>query len=196
MFGIDADVAVKAVGLMLGFLHASGRRPVGKMIEAIPRRRRPHVASTRRRPGKAYRRTLTHRGGGSWARPALMSLGLGMGEITSLRADTIAAAANTRLRVVDEVCLRPVLSQFVDRGGNSRKNETAGAIGGFLLVGGLRRKPKPASHAGSTGIQRDKSLISRDSFAARTRRAGLGSGRSDGGGGGAPIPVKSAYMCA
>ncbi len=73
-----------------------------------------------------------------------MSLGLGMGEITSLPAETIAAAANTRLRVVDEVCLRPGLSQFVDRGGTSRKNETAGAIGGFLLVVGLRRKPKPA----------------------------------------------------
>lgn len=117
--GIDADVAEKAVGMMLGFLQREAADgPVAKMIEAIPGAVDLVAKYNGEGEGKGLLGGLLSAIGGGGIMglgQQLMSLGLGMGEITSLSKETIAAAREyAGADVVDEVVASvPGLSQFV-----------------------------------------------------------------------------------
>ncbi|RCW21595.1 hypothetical protein DFR48_110184 [Ciceribacter lividus] len=117
--GIDADVAEKAVGMMLGFLQREAADgPVAKMIEAIPGAVDLVARYNGEGEGKGLLGGLLSAIGGGGIMglgQQLMALGLGMGEITSLSRETIAAAREyAGADVVDEVVASvPGLSQFV-----------------------------------------------------------------------------------
>ncbi len=117
--GIDADVAEKAVGMMLGFLQREAADgPVAKMIEAIPGAVDLVARYNGEGEGKGLLGGLMSAIGGGGIMglgQQLMALGLGMGEITSLSKETIAAAREyAGSDVVDEVVASvPGLSQFV-----------------------------------------------------------------------------------
>ncbi len=117
--GIDADVAEKAVGMMLGFLQREAADgPVAKMIEAIPGAVDLVARYNGEGEGKGLLGGLMSAIGGGGIMglgQQLMALGLGMGEITSLSKETIAAAREyAGADVVDEVVASvPGLSQFV-----------------------------------------------------------------------------------
>lgn len=118
--GIPADVAEKAVGMMLGFLQREAADgPVAKMIEAIPGA--SDLVAKYNGEGESGGGLLGSimgalGGGGIMALgQQLMSEGLGMGEITTLAKETIAIAEQHAGKdVVDEVVASvPGLSQFV-----------------------------------------------------------------------------------
>ncbi|KQV32527.1 hypothetical protein ASC97_02845 [Rhizobium sp. Root1203] len=120
--GIPADVAEKAVGMMLGFLQREAADgPVAKMIEAIPGA--SELVAQYNGEGQSGGGGLLGSimgalgaGGGVMALgQQLMSEGLGMGEITTLAKETIAIAEQHAGKdVVDEVVASvPGLSQFV-----------------------------------------------------------------------------------
>jgi hypothetical protein len=120
--GITADVAEKAVGMMLGFLQREAADgPVAKMIEAIPGA--SDLVAQYNGEGQSGSGGLLGSimgalgaGGGVMALgQQLMAEGLGMGEITTLAKETIAIAEQHAGKdVVDEVVASvPGLSQFV-----------------------------------------------------------------------------------
>jgi hypothetical protein len=119
--GIPAEVAEKAVGMMLGFLQREAADgPVAKMIEAIPGA--SELVAKYNGEGQSGGGILGSimgalgAGGGVMALgQQLMSEGLGMGEITTLAKETIAIAEQHAGKdVVDEVVASvPGLSQFV-----------------------------------------------------------------------------------
>ena len=118
--GIDAALAEKAIGMMLGFLQREAADgPVAKMIEAIPGA--SDLVAKYNGEGTGGGGLLgglmsAIGGGGVMALgQQLMSQGLGMGEITSLAKETIGyAKEHVGEDVVDEVVNSvPGLSQFV-----------------------------------------------------------------------------------
>ena len=118
--GIDAALAEKAIGMMLGFLQREAADgPVAKMIEAIPGA--SDLVAKYNGEGTGGGGLLgglmsAIGGGGVMALgQQLMSQGLGMGEITSLAKETIGyAKEQAGEEVVDEVVNSvPGLSQFV-----------------------------------------------------------------------------------
>ncbi len=120
--GIDAALAEKAIGMMLGFLQREAADgPVAKMIEAIPGA--SDLVAKYNGEGSGGGGGLlggllsaVGAGGGVMALgQQLMSQGLGMGEITGLAKETIAVAReHAGSDVVDEVVASvPGLSQFV-----------------------------------------------------------------------------------
>ena len=121
--GIPADVAEKAVGMMLGFLQREAADgPVAKMIEAIPGASElvaQYNGEGQSGGGGILGSIMGALGGGGGGVMALgqqlMSEGLGMGEITTLAKETIAIAEqHAGKEVVDEVVASvPGLSQFV-----------------------------------------------------------------------------------
>ncbi|MCF3638553.1 hypothetical protein LXM94_01040 [Rhizobium sp. TRM95111] len=118
--GIDAGLAEKAIGMMLGFLQREAADgPVAKMIEAIPGA--SELVAKYNGEGTGGGGLLgglmsAVGGGGVMALgQQLMGEGLGMGEITGLAKETIAIAREhagdeTVDQVVDSV---PGLGQFV-----------------------------------------------------------------------------------
>ena len=120
--GIPADVAEKAVGMMLGFLQREAADgPVAKMIEAIPGASElvaQYNGEGQSGGGGILGSIMGALGGGGGVMALgqqLMSEGLGMGEITTLAKETIAIAEqHAGKEVVDEVVASvPGLSQFV-----------------------------------------------------------------------------------
>jgi hypothetical protein len=119
--GIPADVAEKAVGMMLGFLQREAADgPVAKMIEAIPGASElvaQYNGEGQSGGGGILGSIMGALGGGGVMAlgQQLMSEGLGMGEITTLAKETIASAEqHAGKEVVDEVVASvPGLSQFV-----------------------------------------------------------------------------------
>ena len=117
--GIAPDTAEKAVGMMLGFLQREADDgAVAKMIEAIPGA--PDLVAKFNGEGAGGGGLLgglmSSFGGGVMALgQQLMSLGLGMGEITSLAKETIRVAReHAGDEVVDQVVASvPGLSLFV-----------------------------------------------------------------------------------
>ncbi len=119
--GIPAEVAEKALGMMLGFLQREAADgPVAKMIEAIPGA--SDLVAQYNGAGESGGGGLLGSimgalgGGGIMALgQQLMSEGLGMGEITSLAKETLSIAEqHAGKEVVDEVVASvPGLSQFV-----------------------------------------------------------------------------------
>ncbi len=110
--GIDAELAEKAVGMMLAFLQKEGDdSAVSAMIAAIPGAEELVAGAS---SGGGLLGSLM--GGGVMALgQQLMSEGLGMGEITTLAKETIAVAKEYAGEdVVDQVVASvPGLSQFV-----------------------------------------------------------------------------------
>lgn len=117
--GITPDVAEKAVGMMLGFLQREAEDgPVAKMIEAIPGAMELVAMHNGEGEGKGLLGGLMSAIGGGGIMglgQQLMAQGLGMGEITALAKETIAAAREyAGDEVVDNVVASvPGLSQFV-----------------------------------------------------------------------------------
>ncbi|QRM54653.1 hypothetical protein [Sinorhizobium sp. BG8] len=117
--GIDAALAEKAIGMMLGFLQREAAEgPVAKMIEAIPGASELVAKYNGEGEGTGLLGGLLGAlgGGGIMALgQSLMSEGLGMGEITGLAKETISIAReHAGSDVVDEVVGSvPGLSQFV-----------------------------------------------------------------------------------
>ncbi len=120
--GIPAEVAEKALGMMLGFLQREAADgPVAKMIDAIPGA--SDLVAKYNGEGEtggggllgSIMGALGGAGGVMALGQQLMSEGLGMGEITTLAKETIAIAEqNAGKEVVDEVVASvPGLSQFV-----------------------------------------------------------------------------------
>ena len=117
--GIAPDTAEKAVGMMLGFLQREGDDgAVARMIEAIPGA--PELVAQFNGAGEGGGGLLgglmSSFGGGVMALgQQLMSLGLGMGEITALANETIKVAReHAGDEIVDQVVASvPGLSQFV-----------------------------------------------------------------------------------
>ena len=118
--GIDAALAEKAIGMMLGFLQREAADgPVARMIEAIPGA--SELVAQYNGEGTGGGGLLgglmnAIGGGGVMALgQQLMSQGLGMGEITGLAKETLAIAREyAGSDVVDEVVGSvPGLSQFV-----------------------------------------------------------------------------------
>jgi hypothetical protein len=119
--GIPAEVAEKALGMMLGFLQREAADgPVARMIEAIPGA--SDLVAQYNGAGESGGGGLLGSimgalgGGGIMALgQQLMSEGLGMGEITSLAKETLAIAEQHAGKdIVDEVVASvPGLSQFV-----------------------------------------------------------------------------------
>jgi hypothetical protein len=119
--GIPAEVAEKALGMMLGFLQREAADgPVARMIEAIPGA--SDLVAQYNGAGESGGGGLLGSimgalgGGGIMALgQQLMSEGLGMGEITSLAKETLVIAEQHAGKdVVDEVVASvPGLSQFV-----------------------------------------------------------------------------------
>ncbi|MCO6185674.1 hypothetical protein [Rhizobium sp. L1K21] len=111
--GIAPDVAEKAVGMMLAFLQKEGDdEAVSAMISSIPGAE--ELVAQHSGGGGGFLSGLM--GGGVMALgQQLMSLGLGMGEITGLARETIAVAKQYAGEdVVDQVVASvPGLSQFV-----------------------------------------------------------------------------------
>lgn len=117
--GLDPDVAEKALGMMLGFLQREAADgPVAKMIESIPCAAELVAKYNGEGSGKGLIGGLLSAIGGGGIMglgQQLMSQGLGMGEISALAKETIAAAREyAGSDVVDEVVSSvPGLSQFV-----------------------------------------------------------------------------------
>ncbi|MDM9618729.1 hypothetical protein [Rhizobium sp. S96] len=120
--GIPAEVAEKAVGMMLGFLQREAADgPVAKMIDAIPGA--SDLVAKYNGEGESggggllgsIMGALGGAGGVMALGQQLMGEGLGMGEITTLAKETIAIAEqHAGKEVVDEVVASvPGLSQFV-----------------------------------------------------------------------------------
>ncbi|HCL66246.1 MAG TPA: hypothetical protein DIC56_15685 [Rhizobium sp.] len=117
--GIEPDVAEKSVGMMLGFLQREAADgPVAKMIEAVPGAMDLVAKYNGEGEGKGILGGLMSAIGGGGIMglgQQLMAQGLGMGEITALAKETIAAAREyAGDEVVDNVVSSvPGLSQFV-----------------------------------------------------------------------------------
>jgi hypothetical protein len=119
--GIPAEVAEKALGMMLGFLQREAADgPVAKMIEAIPGASdlvAQYNGAGETGGGGLLGSIMGALGGGGIMAlgQQLMSEGLGMGEITSLAKETLSIAEQHAGKdVVDEVVASvPGLSQFV-----------------------------------------------------------------------------------
>ena len=118
--GIDAALAEKAIGMMLGFLQREAADgPVARMIESIPGA--SELVAQYNGEGTGGGGLLgglmsAIGGGGVMALgQQLMSEGLGMGEITGLAKETMAVAReHAGADVVDEVVASvPGLGQFV-----------------------------------------------------------------------------------
>ncbi len=117
--GIAPDTAEKAVGMMLGFLQREAdEAAVAKMITAIPGA--PELVAKFNGEGAGggglLGSLMSSFGGGVMALgQQLMSIGLGMGEITSLAKETIKVAReHAGDETVDTVVSSvPGLSQFV-----------------------------------------------------------------------------------
>ncbi len=111
--GIDADLAEKAVGMMLSFLQSEGdESAVSAMIAAIPGAEELIAQNT----GGGGGLLGSLMGGGIMGLgQKLMGEGLGMGEITSLAKETISIAREyAGDDVVDQVVASvPGLGQFV-----------------------------------------------------------------------------------
>ena len=110
--GIDAELAAKAVGMMLAFLRKEGDdEAVSAMISAIPGAE--ELADAQGKAGGGLLGSLL--GGGIMALgQQLMSAGLGMGQITALAKETMAVARQyAGDEIVDQVVTSvPGLSQF------------------------------------------------------------------------------------
>lgn len=117
--GLEPDVAEKALGMMLGFLQREAADgPVAQMIESIPGAIDLVAKHNGEGAGSGLLGGLMSAIGGGGIMglgQQLMSQGLGMGEITALAKETIAAAREyAGPEVVDEVVASvPGLSQFV-----------------------------------------------------------------------------------
>ena len=118
--GIDAALAEKAIGMMLGFLQREAADgPVARMIEAIPGASElvAQYNGEGTGGGGLLGGLMSAIGGGGimGLGQQLMAQGLGMGEITSLAKETIGyAKEHAGEEVVDEVVNSvPGLSQFV-----------------------------------------------------------------------------------
>ena len=118
--GIDAALAEKAIGMMLGFLQREAADgPVARMIEAIPGASElvAQYNGEGTGGGGLLGGLMSAIGGGGvmGLGQQLMSEGLGMGEITGLAKETMAVAReHAGSDVVDEVVASvPGLSQFV-----------------------------------------------------------------------------------
>ncbi|MBO9193466.1 MULTISPECIES: hypothetical protein [unclassified Rhizobium] len=119
--GIPAEVAEKALGMMLGFLQREAADgPVARMIEAIPGASdlvAQYNGAGETGGGGLLGSIMGALGGGGIMAlgQQLMSEGLGMGEITSLAKETLSIAEqHAGKEVVDEVVASvPGLSQFV-----------------------------------------------------------------------------------
>lgn len=117
--GIDAALAEKAIGMMLGFLQREAADgPVARMIEAIPGASELVAKYNGEGAGEGLLGGLMSAIGGGGVMglgQQLMSEGLGMGEITGLAKETLAVAReHAGAEVVDEVVASvPGLSQFV-----------------------------------------------------------------------------------
>ncbi|MBP1850207.1 hypothetical protein [Rhizobium halophytocola] len=118
--GLEPAVAEKALGMMLGFLQREADDgAIARMIEAIPGA--PELVAQFNGEGQSKGGLMgglmsAIRGGGVMGLgQQLMAEGLGMGEITSLAKETIAAAREyAGDEIVDEVVNSvPGLSQFV-----------------------------------------------------------------------------------
>lgn len=107
--GIDADVARKAVGMILGFLQKEGPADrVNEMIAAMPGAQEL-IDNAPEAGGGMF-------GGGVMGLgSALMGLGLGMGEITGVSKQTVDFAKEKAGEgpVDDVIASIPGLSQFV-----------------------------------------------------------------------------------
>lgn len=116
--GIAPDVAEKALGMMLGFLQREADDgAVARMIEAMPGATElvAQYNGEGQKPGLLSGLMSAMGGGIMGLGQQLMSLGLGMGEISALAKETIAIAReHAGSDVVDEVVASvPGLSQFV-----------------------------------------------------------------------------------
>ena len=117
--GIDAALAEKAIGMMLGFLQREAADgPVARMIESIPGASELVAQYNGEGQGGGLLGGLMSAIGGGGVMglgQQLMSQGLGMGEITGLAKETIAVAReHAGDETVDEVVASvPGLSQFV-----------------------------------------------------------------------------------
>lgn len=112
--GIQANVAEKALGLMLGFLEKEGDdEAVQKMLAAVPGAR--ELVSQYGGDGSGGFLAGLAGGGIMGLGQQLMGAGLGMSEITALARQTIAVAKqHAGEDVVDQVVASiPGLSQFV-----------------------------------------------------------------------------------
>ena len=117
--GIDAALAEKAIGMMLGFLQREAADgPVAKMIESIPGASElvAQYNGEGTGGGGLLGGLMNAIGGGGimGLGQQLMSQGLGMGEISTLAKETIAAARqHAGDETVDQVIASvPGLSQF------------------------------------------------------------------------------------
>ncbi len=117
--GIEPAVAEKSVGMMLGFLQREAADgPVAKMIESVPGALDLVAKYNGEGEGKGLLGGLMSALGGGGIMglgQQLMAQGLGMGEISKLAKETMAAAREyAGDDVVDEVVASvPGLSQFV-----------------------------------------------------------------------------------
>ncbi len=117
--GIEPAVAEKSVGMMLGFLQREAADgPVAKMIESVPGALDLVAKYNGEGEGKGLLGGLMSALGGGGIMglgQQLMAQGLGMGEISKLAKETMAAAREyAGDEVVDEVVASvPGLSQFV-----------------------------------------------------------------------------------
>ena len=120
--GIDAALAEKAIGMMLGFLQREAADgPVARMIEAIPGASdlvAKYNGEGEGEGGGLLGGLMSAIGGGGGVMALgqqLMGEGLGMGEITGLARETIAVAReHAGDETVDEVVSSvPGLGQFI-----------------------------------------------------------------------------------
>ncbi|MBA3040368.1 MAG: hypothetical protein KJ670_12680 [Alphaproteobacteria bacterium] len=117
--GIEPALAEKSVGMMLGFLQREAADgPVAKMIESVPGALDLVAKYNGEGEGKGLLGGLMSALGGGGIMglgQQLMAQGLGMGEISKLAKETMAAAREyAGDEVVDEVVASvPGLSQFV-----------------------------------------------------------------------------------
>ncbi|MFM2281886.1 MAG: hypothetical protein RLZZ444_4117 [Pseudomonadota bacterium] len=112
--GLEPEVAEKAIGMMLGFLEREGDSDLAaKMIAAVPGAAELLSAHGGKGDGGFFAGLLGN--GIMGLGQQLMSLGLGMGQITGLAKEIISVAKQYAGEdVVDQVVASvPGLSQFV-----------------------------------------------------------------------------------